>query len=169
MVIVRKLRIEKGFSQEQLASMAGISTRTLQRIERGAKASPETLKCLAACLDVDFTSLRKEQDVTVDTNFSQIALSNEEREAMEYVRDIKAFYGHAIIYAIVILGLAIINVMTSTDYLWFLWAAFGWGIGIAAHGLAVFEFFNFLFGQDWEKRQTEKRLKKTQSDKARNC
>ncbi|MCY4304973.1 MAG: helix-turn-helix domain-containing protein [Aestuariivita sp.] len=166
MMIVRKLRIEKGFSQEQLASMAGISTRTLQRIERGANASPETLKCLAACLDVDFASLRKEQDMTIDTRISQTMLSNEEQEAMEYVRDIKAFYGHALIYAIVILGLAVINVITNSDYLWFLWAAFGWGIGIIAHGLAVFEFFNFIFGQDWEKRQIEKRFKKTQSNKA---
>lgn len=48
-MIIRKLRIEQGFSQEQLAFMAGISVRTLQRIERGAKASPETLKMPRCC------------------------------------------------------------------------------------------------------------------------
>ena len=53
-MIVRKLRLERGFLQEQLASMAGVSVRTLQRIERGANPSAETLKCLAAVLDTDF-------------------------------------------------------------------------------------------------------------------
>ena len=57
-VIVRKLRLDHGLSQEQLAQMSGISTRTLQRIERGASASPETLKGIAAALDVDFRMLR---------------------------------------------------------------------------------------------------------------
>lgn len=50
-MIIRMLRLEKGLSQEQLADKAGISTRTLQRIERGDAASPETLKCLAAVPD----------------------------------------------------------------------------------------------------------------------
>jgi len=57
MMSVRKLRLEKGLSQEQLAEMAGISTRTLLRIERGANARPETLKCLAAVLETEFSAL----------------------------------------------------------------------------------------------------------------
>jgi hypothetical protein len=36
----------------------------------------------------------------------------------------------------------------------------GWGAGLLAHGLSVFEVFN-LFGTDWENRQVEKRLGKT--------
>ena len=34
-MIVRKLRLQRGWSQEQLAEMSGLSTRTIQRIERG--------------------------------------------------------------------------------------------------------------------------------------
>ena len=75
-MIIRKLRLDMGLSQEQLADMAGISTRTLQRLERGAKASPETLKCLAAVLEVDFKDLNKEPSMTPRIGTPDIA-SNE--------------------------------------------------------------------------------------------
>ena len=156
-MIIRKLRIEQGLSQEQLASMAGISVRTLQRIERGANASPETLKCLAAVLETDFSVLRERQEMTTTTPTPLPDLSESERSAMEYVRDIRGFYIHAIQYAVVMIGLAVINLFTSPDYLWFLWAAFGWGIGLAVHGLSVFEIVN-LFGDRWERRQIARRL-----------
>lgn len=151
-MIVRTLRLEKGLSQEQLAGMAGISIRTLQRIERGAKASPETLKCIAAALETEFSSLRKDQDMpaTAET-------SSEEQRATEYVRDIRAFYIHLIQYAVVMVGLLIVNLMFDPSDLWVIWPALGWGIGVAAHGLSVFEVIN-PFGDAWEKRQIDKRL-----------
>lgn len=156
-MIIRKIRMDKGFSQEQLASMAGVSTRTLQRIERGANASPETLKCLAAVLETDFTSLRKEQTMSTENAPALPELETEEREAMEYVRDIKAFYVHAIQYGVVMVGLTILNVVTSPGYFWAVWPALGWGIALAARGLGVFEIINF-FGNGWERRQIERRL-----------
>lgn len=162
-MIVRKLRIERGFSQEQLAFMAGVSVRTLQRIERGANASPETLKCLAAVLETDFSALRNGQDMTSATDISLPELSDREQKAMEYVRDIRGFYIHAIQYAVVIAGLAVVNLYSSPEYLWFLWAAFGWGVGVAVHGLSVFEVVN-LFGDRWEKRQVAKRLAKSRQE-----
>lgn len=44
-------RIAKGFTQETLASAAGISTRTIQRIEKGEEVALETAKALSAALD----------------------------------------------------------------------------------------------------------------------
>ena len=84
-------------------------------------------------------------------------LTSEEREAMEYVRDIKSFYMHAAMYGAVMVLLMIINLATSPGYFWAIWPMLGWGIGIAAHGLSVFEVVD-LFGRDWEKRQIEKRM-----------
>ena len=161
-MIVRKLRLERGFSQEQLASMAGVSVRTLQRIERGANPSAETLKCLAAVLDTDFSTLRKDQDMTSAADIQD--LPEDEQDAMEYVRDIRGFYIHAVQYVVVIAGLAAINLFTSPGYLWFLWAALGWGVGVAVHGLSVFEVIN-LFGDDWERRQVAKRLARTRRNR----
>jgi 2TM domain len=48
------------------------------------------------------------------------------------------FRSHLIVYVIVVLGLVVINLGTSPHYLWFLWAAAGWGIGLVAHGAAVY-------------------------------
>lgn len=156
-MIIRKLRLKKGLSQEQLAHIAGISTRTLQRIERGANASPETLKCIASVIETDFESLWKEQEMP--TQESELpALSKDEKEAMEYVRDIKAFYMHLLVFAVVITSLIFMNLFITPEYFWVLWAAFGWGIGLLSHGLTVFEVFN-VFGDEWEKRQIEKRMR----------
>ncbi|WP_319410985.1 helix-turn-helix domain-containing protein [uncultured Cohaesibacter sp.] len=195
-MIIRKLRLDRGLSQEQLADMAGISTRTLQRIERGAKASPETLKCLAAVLEVEFTDLNKEQIMAEQNSPSQHPhspssgqqdaapsaeisrapapapeasyqaaptrmpqLSADEQEAMEYVRDIKSFYTHATTYACVMLLLLVINLINSPGYFWVIWPALGWGIGLTIHGFNTFEVINLL-GDDWERKQIEKRLKR---------
>lgn len=49
----------------------------------------------------------------------------------------RAFIGHALTFALVIGGLAVLNLVTSPHYPWFLWPLFGWGIGLAKQGLAV--------------------------------
>jgi len=59
-MVVRKLREQRNWSQEQLATMTGLSTRTIQRIESGNKASLESLKSLAAVFEVDISTLTKE-------------------------------------------------------------------------------------------------------------
>ena len=47
-MIVRKLRLQRGWSQSQLAEMLGVATRTVQRLEQGQRPSLETAKALAA-------------------------------------------------------------------------------------------------------------------------
>ncbi len=48
------------------------------------------------------------------------------------------FRSHALIYALVNAGLLGLNLLTSPQYLWAGWPIFGWGIGLAAHGLSVY-------------------------------
>ena len=48
------------------------------------------------------------------------------------------FRSHVFAYAIVNAGLAAINLLTSPEYWWFVWPLIGWGIGLAAHGAAVY-------------------------------
>lgn len=59
-MILKQLRISRNLSQEQLAQMAGLNVRTIQRIESGHKASVESMKCLAAALEVDIPTLEQE-------------------------------------------------------------------------------------------------------------
>lgn len=59
--MIKKIRISKGWSQEQLAQFSGISVRTIQRIERGHNAGLESLKCLAAVFELDVSTLQKKE------------------------------------------------------------------------------------------------------------
>ena len=56
-MIVKKLREQKHWSQDQLATMAGLSLRTIQRVEAGSPASKETLKSLASVFEIDISQL----------------------------------------------------------------------------------------------------------------
>lgn len=56
-VMVRKLREAKSWSQEHLASAAGLSTRTVQRVEADGIGSAETRLGLAGALGVAVSQL----------------------------------------------------------------------------------------------------------------
>jgi len=59
-------RIEKDWTQEQLAQASGLSTRTVQRIESGSSANLESLKCLAAVFETTVAELIKEQEMQTE-------------------------------------------------------------------------------------------------------
>lgn len=65
-MILKQIRISRHLSQDQLAQMSGLNVRTIQRIESGQNASLESLKCLAAALEVDVSTLQQER-FTMDT------------------------------------------------------------------------------------------------------
>ena len=153
-MIVCKLRLEKGWSQEQLAEICDLSVRTIQRIERGQQPSLESLKALASVFETEITDLTREAGMA-----DQADISGEEERAIVYVRDIKGFYTHLIIYVIVVGSLLALNLVRSSSHLWAIWPAIGWGIGVLFHGLNVYEVFSF-FGPDWEKRQIKNRLQR---------
>ncbi|MDO3381666.1 2TM domain-containing protein [Gilvimarinus algae] len=158
---VRKLRLQKGWSQEQLAEMTDLSIRTIQRIERGQVPSLESRKALASVFDIDLSDWQIEGDVmdesAASTSTERARIEREEREAIEYVRDLKAFYSHCLTFVVIIPFLFFINLTTSPGYIWAWWPAFGWGVGLAIHGINAFEVFN-MFGPGWERKQVEKRL-----------
>lgn len=60
--LVRKLRLEKSWSQELLAEKAGLNLRTIQRIESTGAASLRTRRSIAAALGVDAAVLSSQQD-----------------------------------------------------------------------------------------------------------
>jgi transcriptional regulator with XRE-family HTH domain len=54
---VRKLREARAWSQEHLAAAAGLSARTIQRVESEGAAAPETRLAIASAFGVAATSL----------------------------------------------------------------------------------------------------------------
>ena len=152
-MLVQKLRLQHGWSQEQLAELSGLSTRTIQRLERGQSASAESLKAVASVFEIDFSTLREtKMDDPANPN-----VRADEALALAHVRKIKAFYIHLTQYVVIVGALAILNLFTMPSYPWILWVAGGWGVGVVAHGLRVFNKVPFLNGA-WERHQVEKYL-----------
>ena len=157
---VQKLRLQRGWSQQQLAELSGLSVRTIQRIENGSAASTESLKSLASVFEIDFSTLSSEPampDTPTSSPTHTASASQQEQLALLEVRKLKGFYLHLAQYVVVIAALCAINLLTTPHRLWFYWPALGWGFGILAHAATIFGWLPFL-GVDWEKRQVEKRL-----------
>jgi hypothetical protein len=84
-------------------------------------------------------------------------------KAKERVAEIKKFYTSLIYYVVFISFLAVLNYYTNGwAYMWFLWAAFGWGLGLIFQGAKAFKWNPFL-GKDWE----ERKLKQIMEDEER--
>ncbi len=159
-MLIKKLRLQKGWSQEQLADISGLSTRTIQRLERGENASLETLKSLASVFEINVAELSEhylldkieEPIMQPDTK-----LTYDEAQAIEKVRELKGFYVHLLIFMIIIPAAWIFNLTATPKVIWAIWPTIGWGVGLAGHAIGIFD-FPFIFGAEWEKKQIEKRL-----------
>ena len=55
--LVRKLRKEKSWSQDELALVSGLNLRTVQRIEKEASTSLQSKKSLASAFDINIRDL----------------------------------------------------------------------------------------------------------------
>jgi hypothetical protein len=73
------------------------------------------------------------------------------------------FTNHAIVYAIVIAGLALLNLATEPHVLWFLGPALGWGLGLVLHGRAA------LFPNDESLAREQERVRRRQEKRERRA
>ncbi len=169
-MIIQKLRLEKGWSQQQLAEMTGLSKRTIQRIENGNTPSVESVKSLAAVFELDFAVLNEAlaenlQDTkTIVGNTDQekqntLQLTNKEKKAYRHIRELKDFYIDLFTFLIVIAFLTLLNWYVSPDYWWVVWVALAWGLKIILRAVRVF-MNPHLFSAEWEKHQRDKFLNK---------
>ena len=87
-------------------------------------------------------------------------------KAQKKIEEIKGFYSNLSAYVVVIIGLAVLNLVTYPYHLWFLYPAIGWGIGVVIHGVNVFNYMPFL-SRDWEERKINELMEKDKSKKWR--
>jgi transcriptional regulator with XRE-family HTH domain len=154
---IRKLRLQRGWTQDQLAEFAGLSVRSVQRIERGARPSLESLKSLAAVFEVDIATLTAGDKPMIPDTLA----TEDELEAIEYVKGVREFYMHAWMFAVftVVFSLAFgLKFGFDDPKVRFMLLAFGgWFVGLIVHGLAAYEVIRFL-GPKWERALIERRL-----------
>lgn len=185
-MIVRKLRLKKGWSQEQLAQISGLNVRTIQRIERGHSASLESKKSLAAAFEVQlltFNTSSQEAAKEVNNENEAIDMTNLEHKADQNVasaeiaddtdhaktiEELKADEKYALNYAkgisefyqhLLIYGFVNAIILYNIDSAsgYLPWGLGGWTFGLILHGLNAFEVLNFL-NADWERKVAEKKL-----------
>ena len=130
-MFVRKSRLEKGWSQEHLAQLSGLSVRTIQRIENGQKVGLESGKCLAAVFETDVANLMQEQVMSSrPTDAADPAVN-------EYDSNRKAFLLNAAAFAVVMPALYLVNREFSPEELWVKWVALFWGLSFVLHGATM--------------------------------
>lgn len=74
-------------------------------------------------------------------------------QALERVRALRGFWIHLLVYVCVMLGLALLDWVTSPPgFTWFYFPLVGWGIALAIHAAVVLGADRFL-GPEWEQRK----------------
>lgn len=139
---IKKLRLERHWSQDQLSEMSGLSIRTIQRIENGENAGLESLKSLAAVFEINIADSDKKEEI------EQI------RKEEEYVQNLKGFYK---LLAIALLSLLVPFILAVNDSsLWsvFLWILLSWGVLLGIYSLNIFDFF----GEEWKRKMINKKF-----------
>lgn len=86
---VRELRVARGWSQAELAERTGLSIRTVQRIEQGGQAGLDSLRRLAAALQVDVAALQPPDAPAADSPARLV------RHALEHYGDLQGTTGRA--------------------------------------------------------------------------
>lgn len=86
-------------------------------------------------------------------DFRNTERENKYMRAKDRVAEIKKFYTGLLFYIVFIGFLAGLNYYTNEwSYMWFLWAALGWGIGIVFQAAKAFNWAPFM-NKDWEERK----------------
>lgn len=148
---IRPLRLEKGWSQEQLATIAGLSTRTVQRIENGEQASLETLTAIAAALGVQVR----------DLNAPPQTPQEETPEAQRLRRQVAAegkLLSMAVRFAVIGAILLAVNVFTHPHYLWSLWALGGMSLALVMRAVRTLLLRN-VFSR-WQEQRLAQKLRR---------
>lgn len=128
---IKEYRLAKGWSQEQLAAISGVSTRTVQRIETGQKPGLETLKSLAAAFETDVETLTKEPPM-VDQNLS------------EKDSNLLGLKLHGRVMLIVLPVLVALNLIATPQEWWVHWVAVFWTLGYVLHVVTI----RVMFGDE---------------------
>lgn len=148
----REQRLARAWSQEQLAEIAGLSIRTVQRIENGERPGLETLSALAAVFDVSVAELSGPE------GYGDEALDQRITEARMKLADESRFYRSVITAVVVCSLLFILNRFTSPDSQWALWVAGIWSALLVVRGIRAFVFDGII--SRWQQKRLQQMLRK---------
>ena len=143
---IKKMRLERHWSQEQLAEMSGLSIRTIQRIENGENAGLESLKSLAAVFETNIEDSNKKEE------------EDQIRKEETYIQKLKGFYKllGLVLINLILFFFIVVNDSDSEGWWLFIYMLITW---IAFLGIYSFISFDF-FGEEWKRKMIDKKFKK---------
>lgn len=139
---IKKMRLERHWSQDQLAEMSGLSIRTIQRVENGENAGLESLKSLAAVFEINIADSNKKDEM------------NQIRKEEAYVENMKGFYKLLAVAIFSLVAPLIIAINDASNWTIFLWMLLSWGVLLGIYSLNVFDFF----GEEWKRKMIYKKF-----------
>jgi transcriptional regulator with XRE-family HTH domain len=148
---VKSLRLQKHWSQDQLAQLSDLNVRTIQRVEKGESVGAETLKSLASVFEIStdelINSIDNEKNLLTEEGTNTIKDNYQQNKAKEKVKSIKYFYAFSAFLIAVFLLFMLPNYNDGENLgpLIVVFLSFSTLItGLAFH---VFQ----PFGEEWEK------------------
>jgi len=150
---VKQLRLQRAWSQEQLAELTGLSVRTIQRIENGDRPGLETLSALAAVFEVNVAGISGDSSAGHEES-----LDLRIEEAKERVERESRFYRSLTVAVVVCALLALLNWFTGSESYWSAWVAIIWGALLMVKGLRLFVFGEWI--RNWRQARLQRLLRK---------
>ena len=133
--LLRQLREKRSWTQEHLADAAGVSLRTIQRIEREGNASADSRLALAAAFGVDVSILASKADEP-DSPAPGPKVVDQPQGAYSGPFGEGLFLRHVVVYLVVCSFLVYLDFSSGSAYHWSFWPVLGWGLGLLLHGLS---------------------------------
>lgn len=139
---IRRQREARLWSQEHLAELAGISLRTVQRVETEGNASNETAMALAAAFDLPIAALRPGGTPALNearpapaagANPPATSTPPASPAAPRQAR----FHTHLLIYLAVCGSMLLADFSSNGSITWSKWPLLGWGIGVLLSYLKI--------------------------------
>lgn len=129
---IKEYRLRNAWSQEQLAALASLSVRTVQRIEKGHKPGLETLSALASVFNLKVSELSGHTYHTseiLDTRISQAKLRVEQ----------ETHFYRTLIIALFVCGILMaVNYLFSPKSYWSVVVTLIWGSLVAFRAIRIF-------------------------------
>jgi transcriptional regulator with XRE-family HTH domain len=148
---VKSLRLQKHWSQDQLAQLSDLNVHTIKRVEKGESVGAETLKSLASVFEIStdelINSIDNEKNLLTEEGTNTIKDNYQQNKAKEKVKSIKYFYAFSAFLIAVFLLFMLPNYNDGENLgpLIVVFLSFSTLItGLAFH---VFQ----PFGEEWEK------------------
>ncbi|HDT6507567.1 TPA: helix-turn-helix domain-containing protein [Klebsiella aerogenes] len=150
---VKQLRLQRAWSQEQLAELAGVSVRTIQRLENGDRPGLETLSALAAVFEINVAELSDDAPAG-----HEASLDLRIEEAKNRLHQESRFFRSLSVAVTVCILLLVINHFTQPDIYWSVWVAIVWGALLLLRGLRLFVFAGWI--RQWRQARLQRLLRK---------